>query len=230
MFLFGSALGPFSRRLIEWVHEEGFCDAATRDKDWVAYTALLTSGEEPVSEYGRVLDVLADFCRDKTKEDLLEGAMRRSLLIAPVHDVADVLEWSQLESRGWWVTVDGNRRPGGFGKLSATPMRAVGDAPLLGAHTSEVRGEDLRVCPPPAGRSQQSARSAPLAGLKVLDFSWVIAGPTVTRRSPTTGPRSYVWNRGVASRPVGPSRRSIVISRASTSRCCTEHAIAASSM
>src|SRR5262249_14418001 len=46
-FLFGSAIGPFARRIMEYVHDEGFCDAATRDKDWIAYGDLLLRGEEP---------------------------------------------------------------------------------------------------------------------------------------------------------------------------------------
>jgi hypothetical protein len=31
-FLFGSAIGQFSRRLMHWIHEEGGCDRATRDR------------------------------------------------------------------------------------------------------------------------------------------------------------------------------------------------------
>ena len=53
--LFGNVLGPFTRRLMEWMHEEGFIDEATRDKDWVAYVQMLTSGQEPVSEFVRVM-------------------------------------------------------------------------------------------------------------------------------------------------------------------------------
>ncbi len=44
---FGTAMGPMTRRLMEYVCEEGFCDEATRDKDWIAYTELLFSGQEP---------------------------------------------------------------------------------------------------------------------------------------------------------------------------------------
>ena len=53
-FLFGSSIGPFSRRLMEWIHEEGFCDEATRDKDWIEYTAMLYDGSEPLSEFERL--------------------------------------------------------------------------------------------------------------------------------------------------------------------------------
>ena len=31
VFLFGSAIAHFTRRFMEWVHDEGFCDTATRD-------------------------------------------------------------------------------------------------------------------------------------------------------------------------------------------------------
>ena len=35
-FVFGPVLGPMTRRLFEWIHGRGFCDEATRDKDWIA--------------------------------------------------------------------------------------------------------------------------------------------------------------------------------------------------
>ena len=53
-FLFGSAIGPFSRRLMHWICEEGGCDTAMRDKDWLAYTQLLLDGREPIEEFERV--------------------------------------------------------------------------------------------------------------------------------------------------------------------------------
>ena len=46
--LFGTMIGPFSRRLMEWVHEEGHCDAAMRDWDWDAFgLRLVTTPEGP---------------------------------------------------------------------------------------------------------------------------------------------------------------------------------------
>ena len=60
-FLFGSAIGPFSRRLMEVMCEEGVVDEATRDKDWINYTSLLMSGEEPPTELMRCIEAIADF-------------------------------------------------------------------------------------------------------------------------------------------------------------------------
>ena len=106
-FLFGAAIGPFTRRLMEWVCEEGFCDEATRDKDWIEYAMMLLDGREPLAEYERVRDqVLVDFFASKTKAELLEGAVKRRVLIAPVVTAADVLASPQLASRDYWETVD----------------------------------------------------------------------------------------------------------------------------
>ena len=54
LFGFGSAIGPFSARLMDWVHEAGFCDEPTRSKDWIGYGARLASAEEPLEEFERV--------------------------------------------------------------------------------------------------------------------------------------------------------------------------------
>ncbi|MDG2113149.1 MAG: CaiB/BaiF CoA-transferase family protein, partial [Actinomycetota bacterium] len=64
--LFGPALGPFTRRLMEWVYEEGFCDEATRDKDWLNYAELIFGGVEPIEEYERVKELLVEFFAQRT--------------------------------------------------------------------------------------------------------------------------------------------------------------------
>src|SRR5262249_22984681 len=59
-FLFGSSIGPATRRLMQYIFDEGGCDAATRDKDWIGYNELMLSGREPFEEYERVKRVVAD--------------------------------------------------------------------------------------------------------------------------------------------------------------------------
>ena len=39
-FLFGSALGVFTRKLMHYLCEQGYCDEATRDKDWIGLGEL----------------------------------------------------------------------------------------------------------------------------------------------------------------------------------------------
>ena len=123
-FLFGAAIGPFTRRLMEWVCEEGFCDEATRDKDWIEYAVMLMDGREPLAEYERVRDrVLVDFFASKTKAELLEAAVKRRVLVAPVATAADVIASPQLAARDYWQTVDMGGDPVGSVRC-ASPGRS----------------------------------------------------------------------------------------------------------
>ncbi len=181
-FFFGPAVGPYSARLMDWVHEKGFCDAATRDKDWIAYGAMLVDGSEPVSEYERVTRVIEEFCRAHTKAELLEGALQRRLLIAPISMLEDVVGLRQFRERGYWQTVDGVVYPGPFAKLSATPMPSLTAPRPLGADTDAVLAATPRQAEAPAPASPRARpRSRPLDGVKVLDLMWVMAGPVSTR-------------------------------------------------
>jgi crotonobetainyl-CoA:carnitine CoA-transferase CaiB-like acyl-CoA transferase len=183
-FLFGSAIGPFSRRLMEWICTEGGCDAATRDKDWIAYTQLILSGREPVAEFERVKEVIAAFTRTRTKVALLDAALARGLLIAPVATIDEVVGSPQLAARDYWQSVvhpeTGGRvvYPGPFAKFPAAPITYRRHPPLVGEHTAEVLAEPDADVPAPSGLA---SGAAPLAGVKILDLFWVMAGPAATR-------------------------------------------------
>jgi crotonobetainyl-CoA:carnitine CoA-transferase CaiB-like acyl-CoA transferase len=184
-FLFGSAIGPFTRRLMAWIAEEGGCDAATRDKDWMGYTSLLLSGAEPLAEYERVKDVVAAFTATRTKAELLAAALARGLLIAPVATLDEVLANPHLGARAYWEPVprpDGRGTipmPGAFARFSRTPLRPVARAPRLDEHAAllrDVRPAHAAVAPDEAGPATPA-----LADVRVLDLMWVMAGPSATR-------------------------------------------------
>lgn len=177
-FLFGAIIGPFTRRLFEWMHEEGFVDDATRDKDWVSYVVLVLTGKEPQSELVRCIKAIERFTLTKTKAELFAEALRRGLLLVPVNTVADVARSEQLADRGYFTPVEERepgdvRYPGPFARFSATPIRYRRRAPRPGEHDAEVLAAPR--APRPLPRTPNSA--LPLAGLKVLDFTWVIATP-----------------------------------------------------
>lgn len=189
-FLFGAAIGPFTRRLMEWVHEEGHCDEATRDKDWIDYTMMLLDGREPVSEYERLRDhVLVDFFAARTKAELLEQAVARRLLIAPVNTIADVAASPQLAARDYWEKVDQGGLglvtfPGAIARPSRTPLEVLPRAPHLGEHTDEVLGAVVAPTSPTPHLTVSVATprtGEAMAGLKVLDLMWVMAGPAASR-------------------------------------------------
>lgn len=179
-FLFGTAIGPATDRLMQIVHDEGFCDQETRDKDWIAYGELVLTGQEPVSEYERVKRCVGDFCMSHTKAELLDMALAQGLLIAPVNMIDDVVNLEQFDDRDYWDDVGGVRHPGPFAKATGTPLLRPDRIPELGADTAAILAEPARrpaadepVSPTPTRR--------PLDGVKILDFMWVMAGPAGTR-------------------------------------------------
>ena len=184
-FLFGPAFGPFTTNLMTWIYEEGFCDEATRDKDWVEYALMLLDGRESKEEYQRVKDILTEFFATKPKAELLEAAMKRRVLITPVTTTEEVVNSEQLDFRGYWETVehgDGSMvdYPGAFAKFAETPLKVLAEAPRLGDHTVQVlsepdRGADVAITEPIA------STALPLEGVKVLDFMWAMAGPAASR-------------------------------------------------
>lgn len=197
-FLFGVSLGPFTRRLMEWIHEEGGCDTATRDKDWIDYGMALHNGTESAEEYARVRGLVEAFTSSKTKAELLEGAVARKLLIAPIYTIDDVAASEQMRARDFWEDVelpqaDGRavRFPGRFAKADRTELPVLGPPPRLGQHQALL--DELRPGPPGGRRSSEPPGAArppngssrppelPLDDLKVVDFCWAVAGPLMTR-------------------------------------------------
>lgn len=187
--LFGHAFGPASARLMEAVCEDGFCDEELRDKDWIAIASNIVKGEEPVETHDRAKEAIAAWTGSKTKAELLEIAMKRRLLMAPAWTLRDVASNAQLEDRRYFQPLD---RPDGEGKARQLGpfVRADGEAPSaakpaprLGAHTAEVLAEarDTGPASQPRETSSAAAEDLPLAGVKILDFMWALAGPAATR-------------------------------------------------
>ncbi len=186
--LFGSAFGRATRRLFEYIYEHGGCDAATRDKDWIFYFEHMMTGEESFDEYDRVKRVVAEFTTRHTKADLLAAGLERGLLIAPVTTTAEVVDSPQLAARNFFAPVEHGdlgtsiRYPGAFARFSETPIITQRRPPHIGEHTREVLAESDRTMPAAAAPAHiEVIDPRPLAGVKILDFMWAIAGPAATR-------------------------------------------------
>ncbi len=148
-FLFGSALGPFSRKLMEHLCQQGFCDEATRDKDWIGYLELLLNGKEPPEEWERVTRVLADFTSSHTKAELLQLATERGFLFAPVSTIEEIVESPQMKAREYFQALDHPELgrsflyPGPFAKFSDSPIRYRRRPPTVGEHNREIYHDEL---------------------------------------------------------------------------------------
>ncbi len=196
--VFGEIGGPATARLMAWAHESGFCDAEMAGKDWVRYAVLVDSGEESLESWEEIKDTVARFTASLTKADLLQGAVERGLLMAPVADITDVLASEHFAHRGFFEALrlsDGTQThaPGQYARYSAwKPDDVRTAAPGLGEHTAEVLAEaprvpsvgdpavgDPAVGKPPVGNPVIATGA--LGGLNVLDLTWSVSGPAMTR-------------------------------------------------
>lgn len=144
VFLFGSALGVFTRKLMNYIYDHGFCDLATRDKDWIAYGDILLNGREPIEEYDRLKAVVANFLRSKTKAESFDIAREHGLLIAPLATIDDVLANPQFIAREYWQTLEDRelglklKYPGPFARFARTPIAYRRRPPRVGEHNREI--------------------------------------------------------------------------------------------
>ncbi len=151
VFLFGTALGPFTRKFVDYLYDQGACDQAMRDTDWIGYGAELLSGRLPMEDYDRRKALIAEFFRHKTKAELFEAARERTLLIAPVSTIDDVLHNPQFIAREYWQKLMHPETgatliyPGPFARFGLKPITFRRPPPAVGEHNREILVGELKM-------------------------------------------------------------------------------------
>jgi crotonobetainyl-CoA:carnitine CoA-transferase CaiB-like acyl-CoA transferase len=182
--------GSVINKMVRWMAEEGVVPEEWVDnEDWPTYDIRLLQAQPLTYSIDDVLDATARYLKGHTKADLMERGLREGVTIAPVNTVADLLQFEQLKARGYFVdtALPGGKSalaPGLPARSADSPLSIRTRAPLLGEHTEEIAAEAPRspqpVSPGPAGDSA-NGRGLPFAGLKVADFTWLMAGPVATK-------------------------------------------------
>ena len=186
--LMGAAFAPFTQRLVEWEAEEGFADEELQAVDWETIAVEVLSGQRSPEIIGKSFATHARFLATKTTEELWAAAFDRNLLITPSAMVSDLLTNPHFAARDFWRDIelgDGRtaRYCGPLVHFSDDAPERVPVVPQLGAgnDTVDTSRQPHAATTAAAGGPASDGSELPLAGLKVVEFSWVIATPSAVR-------------------------------------------------
>ena len=142
---------PANQGLSDWMDEAGVPNPL-RGVDWLRYNR---STLDPAlrAEWQAAIAV---FFRSRTRAQIASEGLRRGINACVVATPADVLHDPHLVARDFWVQRDGLRKPRRFTALREGPVAVARPAP-------------------------PATRPGPLAGIRVLDFSWALVGSVTTK-------------------------------------------------
>ena len=143
----GTSTGHFSNNLLRWMVDEGVADPELLAIDWREMPARLISGETSADDFQAIQTTVEEFVRTKTKEELLDAAVKNKLLLVPHSTVASLATNEHLEARGFWKDVERDGRaiqfPGPFVNIPGRELQYARPAPTVGEHNHEVLVDEL---------------------------------------------------------------------------------------
>jgi crotonobetainyl-CoA:carnitine CoA-transferase CaiB-like acyl-CoA transferase len=144
--IYGGVAGCHAnQQLVAWMDEKGLAPKSLKQIDWAKFDVPNITQEEvdtfeaPVGRFFATL----------TKQEFLEGAVKREILGYPVFTVEDMQSDQQLLSRQFWQDIEEPsagltlKYPSGFALFNGERPAIRRPAPTIGEHNQEVYVEDL---------------------------------------------------------------------------------------
>jgi benzylsuccinate CoA-transferase BbsE subunit len=139
--------------MVEWLTSEGMAEDLP-DETWRllvenAGPGPLTQAAVTDEELAHVYEVLNRFFLTHTKAELSEEALRRRIILLPVHTPRDLLEHPQLIARDFFRPLQHPELaqtlcyPGAPYRISETAWQLRRRAPLIGEHNEAIYGGEL---------------------------------------------------------------------------------------
>ncbi len=173
--------------------------AARRQAGFLAWLAAIDEGRElqgmdwdnlrPAemtgSDWERLRAPMAAVFAGRAKAELYQASIDYGFSLYPSATTAETAESTQLAAREFWREIEHPelgrtiRYPGPFAHATESPPSVRRRAPRIGEHTAEVLAEvgSLPSQARAAASTLAPATAAPLAGIKIADFSWFMVGP-----------------------------------------------------
>jgi len=189
----GPAAGSFTNNFFEWMCDEGaLTDPEIQRWDWTSLPEQIRQGAVTAEKLERARSFVHDFLQTKTKQEVTEAALARKMLAVGIADVSDLAESEHFADRDFFVTLGGDldqrpqlTMPGPFARCSASAFEYRRPAPLVGEHTDEVykewTGSEGGFATSSSNDAEVTSPTPALGSLKVVDLSWVVAGPIIGR-------------------------------------------------
>lgn len=173
-----------SRGLVELMDAEGMAPDFLKEIDW----PKLDMKEVSQEKYEQITEPINKFFMKHNKAELHKMAISKGVMLYPLNNVEDIMSDAQLIARDSLAKVEHPdlgatiTYPGAFAKLSETPC-TIGRPPRIGEHNEEVFNELAKG----EGSSAETKKASVSGGvgkkvfdgLKVVEFTWVVAGPWV---------------------------------------------------